>query len=150
MNGKTIGRIALALVVLLAIASLSGCELLSALFGGKALARVEAFESDLNRSDRSDIYRNFHPTETTQYEAMKIETYWDYAFPPSYDYDFTDIDVDDDNLGSGSATLVVTSGDGELYNSSVSFTFAEEGSDILIKTFSGFSATIYKLQPGLE
>ncbi|HUI69334.1 MAG TPA: hypothetical protein VL354_02365, partial [Spirochaetia bacterium] len=33
--------------------------------------RISDFQSDLNTSDRANVYQDFHPTETSQYNALK-------------------------------------------------------------------------------
>ncbi len=48
--------------------SLASCDLL----GGTTIdQRVSNFQSDLNTSTRTNVYNDFHPTQTTQYNALK-------------------------------------------------------------------------------
>jgi hypothetical protein len=143
MNKRTVRILGLLILAVMTVTVFSGCDLLMALFGGKLVARIESFESDLNSVFRTDIYKNFHPTDTDQYDAMKVSSYWENAFPSEYDYDFTDIDADEDAL-EATATLWVTIG-GTDYSYNASFTFSEYGSDVLIDDFSGFYITIYQI-----
>ena len=143
MNKRTARFLGLLILAVMTVTVFSGCDLLMALFGGKLIDRIYSFGSDLNSSSRSGIYYNFQPTETTQYDAIKDSSYWESAFPSAYDYGFTNIIASDEELVA-TATLVVTDGGFETeYN--VSFTFAEDGFDVLINDFSGFGLTIYQI-----
>lgn len=54
----------------LMIWSLISCEL-----GAVSIdQRISTFQSDLNNSDRSNIYQDFHPTETHMYTTLKSST----------------------------------------------------------------------------
>jgi len=143
MNKRTVRILGLLILAVVMVTTFSGCDLIMALFGGKVMDRIESFASDLNSSSRTSIYKNFHPTKTTQYDNIKDSSFWDYAFPTSYDYEFINIVASDKNLVA-TATLVVTIG-GIDYEYSVNFTFAEDGFDVLIDDFSGFSVNIYQI-----
>jgi hypothetical protein len=144
MNKRTVRILGLLILAVMTVTVFSGCDLLMALFGGKVIDRISSFESDLNSSSRSGIYYNFHPTETTQYDAIKASSYWEDAFPSVYDYEFSGIIASDEEL-TASATLTVMYGATEYYSGSVYFTFAEDGFDVLIDDFSGFYLTIYQI-----
>lgn len=38
--------------------------------------RIDSFETDLNKTDRSSLYRNFHPTETANYNQIKLPDFF--------------------------------------------------------------------------
>ena len=57
----------LGIAVVLA-AGVAGCSL----FGFVSISdRITQFQNDLNNSDRSNIYQDFHPTSTSDYNALK-------------------------------------------------------------------------------
>jgi hypothetical protein len=57
----------LAIAVVLA-AGVIGCNP----FGSVSITeRISQFQTDLNSADRSNIYMNFHPTSTSDYNALK-------------------------------------------------------------------------------
>ena len=65
--------------------TLASCDLLSSV---SIAQRVSDFQSDLN-SNRANIYNDFHPTLTTQYNALKdpVTSGFNTAYPvpgPSY------------------------------------------------------------------
>lgn len=67
----------LALALVLALAYI-GCSL----FGTSIEVRIDSFLTDLN-DDRSNIYLNFHPTLSADYDAIKNGTLpdWSTLFP---------------------------------------------------------------------
>lgn len=142
MNKKTARILGLLILTVVMVTAFSGCDLIMALFGGKIVARIESFESDLNKSDRSNIYRNFHP-DMGDYGAVQTDAFWDSSFSTDYSYAFESIDADDDGL-TATATFKVT-GYGSTYPYSVSFVFRESGSDVLIFSFTGFDEEIFQI-----
>lgn len=83
-------KVAVSIVIVIGLISIYvGCDLL----GVTIAARIEAFESDLNELDRSDVYLNFHPdtTRTEDYPSIKGDgTLFNNAFPYIYaDYTIT-------------------------------------------------------------
>jgi hypothetical protein len=62
----------------LIVLALAGC-----MFGKTLEGRIGQFEADLNLdlTGRSGIYLNFHPTLTTDYEAIKDPAFFDVPFP---------------------------------------------------------------------
>lgn len=73
------------LVVTLVAASLAAWALMSCSLTAVSIEdRISTFQSDLNTADRSDVYLNFHPTKTTQYDALKNPSVagFDTEFPP--------------------------------------------------------------------
>lgn len=81
MKARTIiGFVALALVLALA---LSGC-----MFGPLTIeGRISKFISDLNTTDRLNVYQNFSPTETADYGSIGSGFYWETPFPSGADTD---------------------------------------------------------------
>lgn len=142
MNKRTVRILGLLILAVMTVTVFSGCDLLMALFGGKVVARIESFESDLNSTFRSGIYRNFHQ-DMQDYDVITAESWWDTAFPSDYSYSFEDINADDDAL-TATATLTVNEY-GNPVSSSVSFTFKEDGSDVLILSFNGYGENIYQI-----
>jgi len=69
-----------------------GCSLL----GVSIEDRVYAFVAGLN-GDRSTLYQNFHPTETSYYPAiLAAPAYFDILFPPGPpDYTISGLDTSD-------------------------------------------------------
>jgi hypothetical protein len=67
----------LALVLVSFILSFTGCDL----EGVTIEARIDSFIYDLN-FDRSNVYTNFHPTETSDYDSLKsVNTVIQPVFP---------------------------------------------------------------------
>jgi hypothetical protein len=60
----------------LLILALQSCSL----FGTSIDARIDMFEDDLNY-DRSNLYTNLHPDETSDYDALKSPLAWAGWFP---------------------------------------------------------------------
>ena len=81
MNRKTTVTLRLLALAALAVVGASSCSLFD-LFGGVGIAaRISYFEGELNSSDRSLTYRQFHPTLTTDYDAIKAPRFWSTFFP---------------------------------------------------------------------
>jgi hypothetical protein len=60
--------------------SLASCDL----FGTTIDKRVSDFQGDLNTASRSNVYNNFHPTQTSQYNALKdpVTVGFNTTYPP--------------------------------------------------------------------
>jgi hypothetical protein len=68
----------------LLVLALQSCSL----FGTSIDARIDMFVDDLNYTDRSSAYTNFHPDETSDYNALKEPTStFDVWFDPGSFYD---------------------------------------------------------------
>ena len=50
--------------------ALMSCDLLNSVSIDQ---RISNFQADLNNSDRSNIYQDFHPTETSLYDTLKSD-----------------------------------------------------------------------------
>jgi len=110
------------------------------LFGVTIAARIEAFESDLNEPDRSDVYLNFNPdtSRTEDYLAITGDgTVFDNAFPYEYhDYTIT-IDQETPNGDVVDVVAIIDAVDGgfagpwELY-----LTMSQNGLDWMIEELS--------------
>jgi hypothetical protein len=55
--------------------------LVGCMFGMTLVQRIQQFASDLNLADRSDIYLNFHSTQTVDYPAIRDTAFFDSDFP---------------------------------------------------------------------
>jgi hypothetical protein len=81
--------------------------------------RISSFQDDLNTTSRSNLYKNFHPTETIEYDALKNPaaiTGFTTLFPlPSPNYSLSIID---DNNTSAVHVQVVAGPSGGTYNPS--------------------------------
>jgi len=70
------------LILMLTIAALLALLFTSCNLTGVTIeARIYQFVSDLNATDRSNIYLNFHP-RCTDYLAIHDSAYFNIAFPP--------------------------------------------------------------------
>jgi len=127
---KTIWRwILLAAILVLALA---GCDLL----GVSVQDRVTLFLADLNSSDRSNIYLNFHPTLTNDYAAIQNETYpdWSTLFPTNtyLPYSITSLDTSD----PWNVTGLINSVNGAWAGPKpIVFRMAQEGTSWMIQEF---------------
>jgi hypothetical protein len=70
---------------ILIVVLLVGC-----MFGKTLEQRIQQFADDLNLADRSDIYLNFHPTQTTDYAAIHDPAFFNSDFPLTDPGDPTD------------------------------------------------------------
>jgi len=111
------------LIIFVVALSFESCSL----FGTKIDERIDAFISDLN-SDRNNIYANFHPSETADYDAIKNPTVWESWFDPAETYSLSNLD--DGN--SDSVTAVIT-GSGAFGPSDATFKMAKDGFDWMIE-----------------
>ena len=129
----------LAVLIVIAIGLISmyiGCDLL----GLTIAARIEAFESDLNELDRSDVYLNFHP-DTTRTEDYLVITGDGTVFDNAFDYGYHDYTITiDQETPSGDIVDVVAiidaagggfAGPWELY-----LTMSQNGLDWMIEELS--------------
>ena len=64
--------------------------------------RISDFQSDLNTSDRSNVYNDFHPTETQDYNALKdpVTSSFNTNFPPPTTTNYTLSVVSDSNTSA--------------------------------------------------
>ncbi len=86
----------LAVLVLIAFGMLS-CELFEPEIGVEMKERVEKFEDALNKENRDDIYKQFHP-DVEDRDKIKDDEVFDTG-PLTYDYEpfeFKDIEVDEE------------------------------------------------------
>lgn len=96
-------------VVVTLVFALTGCQLL----GFVSISdRIGDFQSSLNNTDRSSAYQNFHPTASSDYDALKSTTYtiWTTTFPTSgitYSLSITD-------QSNSSAVMVTATGAGSF------------------------------------
>lgn len=141
-----------AVIVVLLVVGFAGCDLLNSLLGlGTSVsARITAFETDLNTDSRTDTYKNFHPTETTQYDNMKTATWWDSSPFSTANRDFTlTAGTPSDESSSGRVTVTVTIKHGnDATGSDATFTMLEEeagGGNWLIEEISWNSLSIRKI-----
>ena len=96
---RTIGYSTLGILLLVLV---FGCT-----FGMTLEERIAQFETDLNLTDRSDIYMNFHSTSTLDYDAIRDPTYFDITLPVpgSGDTPYDIVIVDDTNAFAVTATI---------------------------------------------
>ena len=83
------------------------CFIVALLVVGCALTRTSitdriiGFQADLNKSDRSSMYLNFHPDSTADYNAIKTSAFWVNYFPV---------------VGAGEAAYAITNVDPAVQN----------------------------------
>jgi len=113
------------IIILMVVLSFESCSL----FGTKIDERIDAFISDLN-SDRNNVYTNFHPDKTADYNAIKDPTLtWDIWFPAAETYSLSNLDDGD----SDSVTATITSTDVGWGSKSAIFRMAKDGFDWMIE-----------------
>jgi hypothetical protein len=96
----------------------------AALFAGCSLPQTKTsvddcinnFMSDLNSSDRSNVYTNLDST-SLMYSQVKTATYWNSIFPTGYTYTLSNKST------SGSTVTATLSSSYTLYSSGVPITF---------------------------
>lgn len=138
--------LAYAMLAILAVLVVAGCT-----FGKTLEQRIEQFESDLNLADRSDIYDNFHPTQTTDYAAIRDMDFFAVPFPPCEvgDTPYDIVIVDASNESAVTATIDSTAmGASGPYDAI--FSIALDGLDNLIVTlqvdFKDLNGMVYVVQ----
>ena len=123
---KTKNALFVLLIILVVALSFESCSL----FGTKIDERIDAFIDDLNNSDRSNVYTNFHPDKTADYNAIKDpSTTWDIWFPVA-DIPYSISNLDDSD--SDSVTAVISSS-GTFGPSNATFKMAKDGFDWMIE-----------------
>ncbi len=118
-----------ALLAAILVLAFGGCSL-----GVSVEDRVAQFLDDLNNTDRSDIYLNFHPTLTADYAALQGGTLvdWDVPFPVAYiSYSIPDLDTSD----SGNVTGNISSSNDAAWPGPkpIVFRMAKDGADWMIE-----------------
>jgi len=68
--------------------------------------RISDFQSDLNTSDRANVYQDFHPDQTKEYNALKNPSVsgFNTLFPPGPTFSLSV--VDESNPSAGVVVLV--------------------------------------------
>ena len=74
-TGRTRHALRLLAVGLLALATLSSCQVIGLLFGVTIGERIKDFSDGYTSGDYANLYKNFS-TSTGQYDAMKSSSYW--------------------------------------------------------------------------
>lgn len=102
--------------------------------------RINMFEAEINKQDRSQVYTHFHPTATVQYDDIKDPEYFD-AGPLPYDYEPFFITPVGEPKDEGSGLMSVTAdfrNDNGEYPGSATFVMQTGGDndDWYIKTFT--------------
>ena len=103
--------------------------------------RITNFINDLNSSDRSSTYLNFHETLTNDYNAIKSAGYWDAAFIQSWQlYNITNYTttMNSDTTATISGTFKHALDSGSV----ILLEMAKSGDDWYIKTLVCNLATI--------
>ena len=120
----------IALFILLIIFAVTLSFESCSLFGTKIDERIDSFIDDLNNSDRSNVYTNFHSSETADYNAIKDpSTTWDNWFPvASITYSISNLDDSD----SDNVTAIINSS-GTFGTSDATFKMAKDGFDWMIE-----------------
>jgi hypothetical protein len=126
----------------LIVLALAGC-----MFGKTLEGRIGQFEADLNLdlTGRSGIYLNFHPTLTTDYEAIKDPEYFDSSFPPRAGAETPYVITILDKTDPASVTANISStAIGVNPSYSLQFTMALDGMDYKIaKIYADLGADWY-------
>ncbi|MBN2444501.1 MAG: hypothetical protein JXJ04_24280 [Spirochaetales bacterium] len=108
---------------------LSGCPM-----GITIESRIGMFESDLNSSDRSDVYLNFHP-DTSSYNQIKDPDYFD-GTPLAAIYKPIHFSNLSDSVDIGNGQERVTADFSSLgYSDTCTFIMEQSGIDWLIRRF---------------
>ncbi len=102
------------IAALLILLGLVGWALASCDLGAVSIdQRISTFQSDLNTTDRANAYQDFHPTQTTEYNALKNPSLsgFDTEFPvPGSMYSLSI--VDESNPSAGVVVRVDSGGNG--------------------------------------
>ena len=124
------------LAVVIVAALISSCEL-----SISVERRLEIFLGDLNDDDRSEIYLNFHPTQTADYPAIRNGTKpdWDLVFPTGENYTYVGLNTADTDYVTG-----LIEGDMIIY--STVFVMAMDGMNWQIKQLSIDNGTTWLIQ----
>jgi len=108
------------------------------LFGISINDRISQFQGDLNKTDRTNIYKNFHPTATKDYNAIKTPTFFDTLFPtaglPTTQYTLTSID----SSNPSHVTAAISGPVGSIWYPgpvNVYFVMEKDGNDWMIAQF---------------
>lgn len=94
-------------IVMTAAALLAGCDLLNGIDPGSVSIgeRLDRFVNDLNSSDRSGIYLNFHPDETLSYNQVKDPDTWETGPLASANRPFSLRNTVQKSLGNGTVKV---------------------------------------------
>ena len=137
MKKATLRWLVLAAVLVLAIV---GCDLL----GVSVQDRVSLFLADLNSTDRSDIYLNFHPALTVDYSALQGGAFpdWSTLFPTggNIPYSINNLDTAD----PGNVTGDFVSINGVWLTHPFVFRMAQDGPDWMIQEMDFNGSNIIK------
>lgn len=105
MNRRVLSVVKLLALAGLVVSVLSSCFLLD-LFGDDPITvaqRIQGFEDELNKADRSDMYLQFDDFATTDYDAIKASAFWETDFPVGTGY--TTVITDDTNTDDVRVTI---------------------------------------------
>ena len=102
--------------------------------------RIEHFIADLN-SDRSVVYKNLSSTNTSDYNAAKVSSFWDTYFPGTSGYSISNID--DTNFASVTAKITGTNG-GFGGTKDATFKMFTDGVDYYIQELTLGGTTVVK------
>jgi hypothetical protein len=101
---------------------LTGCSLL----GVSVDDRVMQFVSDINDSDRSQVYLNFHP-DILDYSGIQVAAFWDGHFP------YANAPYSISALSTGNpANVTFTISDSGAISKNVKFVMQQLGNDWMI------------------
>jgi hypothetical protein len=122
--------IRLALLAAVLVLAFGGCSL----FPVSIEERIQLFMDDLNKTDRSMIYLNFHPTLTTDYDAIQGGTHlpdWDVPFAVAYiSYSIADLDPSNPSTVTGNINTAYGAWAGPK---AVVFRMAQDGANWMIQ-----------------
>jgi hypothetical protein len=112
--------------------------------------RLSQFIGDLNKTDRTSIYKNFHPTATTDYAAIRDQGYINTWFPttglPGTQYTITGIDS-----SKSSRVTAAISGPSGIWTPSpvnVYFVMEKDGNDWMIaKIYANYPSSWQAIVP---
>ena len=101
----------IAALAALAALVITSCDLLLGLDSVDAQGRIDAFQTALNNDNPAGLQENFHPDDTTQYDAMANATFFDTSPLSSTNAPFTvSLSITDNGDGTYTATGTITNG----------------------------------------
>ena len=103
-----------------AILIVAGCDLLGTQMTIEQ--RIEAFESEINLTNRSEVYTHTHP-DAQNHQGARLSTYWNTILPTA-DRPYTITIVDTDNVV---VTASISGSGGQYNNTPIVFEMKEDG-----------------------
>lgn len=92
--------------------------------------RIDDFMAALNAGNYSNLYKHFHPTETSNYDGIKDPSFWNTDFPSGETYTLATYVPAETTVTTISSSLGKYSGD------TITFVMAKRDDDYFIKSIT--------------